>query len=298
MIGLDDDQAAACPRVLPLVAVTSFETVAYATHEATDLSLDIFPPAAAPRRCAVLVLHGGAWRMGAREAVRDRAAALAAQGFTALAVQYRLLGAAAWPAALADAIAALAWTRSNAARLDIDPARVVVQGHSAGGHIALLTGTLSRPERPAAVVAYYPAIGFYPAAPPADPSVLNTEADDLGRLPSWVLFPPEASQADLDAASPITLAAPGFPPTILLHGTADKALNARSSLALHQRLLELGVPTDLHLFAGRDHEFDRAPSLTTATSAMVASFLARFVTDKEASDAEALRFPFPPAPPA
>jgi acetyl esterase/lipase len=277
--------------------VTSFETVAYATHAAADLSLDVFPPTAASRRCAVLVLHGGAWRMEAKEAVRDRATALAAQGFTALAVQYRLLGAAPWPAALADATAALAWARANAARLGVDPGQVVVQGHSAGGHIALLTGTLSRAERPAAIAAYYPAIGFYRAAPPADPSVLAAEADDLGRLPSWVLLPPEASQADLDAASPITLAAPGFPPTILLHGTADRALNARSSLALHQRLLELGVPSDLHLFAGRDHEFDRAPSLTAATAATVASFLARFVTDKEASDAEALRFPFPPAPP-
>lgn len=275
--------------------MASFETVAYATHGTTDLFLDIFPPAAGSRRCAVLVLHGGAWRVGAKEAVHDRAAALAAQGFTALAVQYRLLDAAPWPAALADATAALAWTRSNAARLGVDVGQVVVQGHSAGGHIALLTGSLSSAERPAAIVAYYPVIGFYPAAPPADGGLIPPPgADELGRAPSWMLFPPEATQADLDAASPITLADANFPPTILLHGTADKALDSRSSLALHRRLLELGVPADLHLFAGRDHEFDRAPSLTTATAAMAASFLTRFVTDKDESDAEALRFPFPP----
>jgi acetyl esterase/lipase len=275
--------------------VTGFETVVYATHGPTDLALDIFPPTATSRRCAVLVVHGGAWRFGAKEAVHDRAAALAAHGFTALAVQYRLLGAAPWPAALADVTAALAWTRANAARLDIDPARVVMQGHSAGGHLALLTGTLPTAERPAAIVGYYPAIGFYRAAPPSPDHMATTvDGDELGRAPSFMLFPPEATQADLDAASPITLADADFPPTILLHGTADKALGTRSSLALHRRLTDLGVPADLHLYAGRNHEFDRAPTMTAATSAAVASFLARFVTDKAESDAEALRYPFPP----
>jgi dipeptidyl aminopeptidase/acylaminoacyl peptidase len=109
-----------------------------------------------------------------------------------------------------------------------------------------------------------------------------------------MVFPPETPQADLDAASPITLADADFPPTILLHGTGDKALGTRSSLALYHRLLDLGVPADLHLYAGRDHEFDRAPSMTAATSAAVASFLARHVTDQAESDAEALRYPFPP----
>jgi acetyl esterase/lipase len=109
-----------------------------------------------------------------------------------------------------------------------------------------------------------------------------------------MLFPSQATQADLDAASPLALADAGFPPTILLHGTADRALGSRSSLTLHRRLLDLGVPTDLHLYAGRDHEFDRAPTAGAATTAAVASFLTRFVTEKQASDAEALRYPFPP----
>src|SRR6201996_8076586 len=180
---------------------SSFETAVYATRGTTELAVDIFRPTAASRRCAVLVLHGGAWRVGAKEAVHDRAAALAAQGFTALAVQYRLLDAAPWPGALEDAAAALAWTRANAARLDIDAEKVAVQGHSAGGHIALMTGTLPAADRPAAVIAYYPAIGFFPADPPAAPRFASAdEADDLGRLPGWMLFPPEAAQADLDAA--------------------------------------------------------------------------------------------------
>ena len=281
------------PRIQPP------ETVVYATHGPASLALDIFPPAAAARRCAVLVLHGGAWRRGTKEAVHDRAAALAAAGFTALAVQYRLLDAAPWPAALADAAAALAWTRANAARLGVDPGQVAIQGHSAGGHIALLTGALPRPDRPAAIAAYYPAIGFYPAQRPAGAGLPGLDdLDELGRVPSWMLFPPQATQADLDAASPIAVADAAFPPTILLHGTADRVMDTRSSFALHRRLTGLGVPSDLHFYAERDHEFDRAPSLTEVTTAAVGSFLTRFVTGREASEAEARRFPFPPAPPA
>lgn len=81
---------------------------------------------------------------------------------------------------------------------------------------------------------------------------------------------------------------------IIHHGTADKAVKTRSSVALQQRLTELDVPCELHIYAGRDHEFDRAPSMTAITTAVTASFLAGTVTDTEASAAEAARYPFPP----
>jgi acetyl esterase/lipase len=285
---------------MAMTGTKTYETAIYATHGSADLALDIFPPTAGSRRCAVLVFHGGAWRRGAKEFVHDRAAALAAAGFTALAVQYRLLDVAPWPGALEDAVAALGWARANAARLGVDPGRVVAQGHSAGAHIALMTGTLDRAERPAAIVAYYPPIGFYLAPPPAgDPTAGPAERppsqfDELGRVPGWMLLPREATQAEVDAASPITLADADFPPTIIQHGTADTALSTRSSIALHDRLTDLGVPAELHIYAGRDHEFDRAPSMTAVTTAVSASFLARTVTDREASEAEAAEFPFPP----
>jgi acetyl esterase/lipase len=274
----------------------TFETAVYSRPGQVELGLDVFRPPAAGRGAAVLVFHGGGWRVGSREFVHARTAALAAQGFTAIAVQYRLLDVAPWPAPLADAAAALAWVRDNAARLEIDPAKVAVQGHSAGGHIALLSGTFSKEERPAAVIAYYPAIGFYPAPPPAGPAGPPSFAvDELGRVPGWMLFPPHATQADLDAASPIAQVNPGFPPTALLHGTADSAIPFRASVNLHRRLTELGVPSDLHLYAGRNHEFDMAPSICATAVAAVASFLDRMVTEPDRNDEEIRRYPFPPS---
>jgi acetyl esterase/lipase len=294
-----------------MTTTNAVETVVYARQGTAELALDVYSPAAPSRRCAVLVFHGGAWRLGAKELMRPRAEALAAAGFTAITVQYTLVSSAPWPAPLADATAAIAWTRDNAARLGINPGRVVVQGHSAGGHIALLTGTLDAPARPDAIIAYYPQIGFYatgeePADPPAThvdgvglipgwvlfPS--GTPLDDEGRVPGWMLFPPEASQAELDAASPVAAADATFPPTVIFHGGTDKIMNYRSSVALHRRLTGLGVPAELHVYRGRDHEFDMAPTMTAATVAAATSFLEHAVLDKEGSDAEARGYAFPP----
>jgi acetyl esterase/lipase len=280
------------------------EAVVYARHGATELALDIFRPHTDSRHCAVLIFHGGGWRGGAKEFVHAQAIALAGQGFTALAVQYRLLDVAAWPAQLDDAVAACSWARDNADALDIDPATLVVQGHSAGAQMALLTGALDADVRPAAIVAYYPAIGFHPSTLPdlpGDPDTprlpsLPLDLDELGRVPSWMLFPTGASPADLAAASPIDLLHKDFPPTVVFHATADKLFDVRSSVALHQRLTALDISTELHVYADRDHGFDRAPSMTRATVAAATSFLERMVTHREENAAEARRYGFPPVP--
>jgi acetyl esterase/lipase len=273
------------------------ETIVYARRGAAELALDVFRPETESNDCAVLLFHGGGWRVGAKEMVHAQAGALAARGFTAVAAQYRLLDAAAWPAQLDDAVAACAWVRDNAGALGVDPAKLVVQGHSAGAQMGLMTGTLAAGVRPAAIVAYYPPIGFHPTAPSADPTgpPFPVELDELGRVPGWMLFPPGTPPADLDAASPITLLHKDFPPTIIFQGTADKLLGIRSSVTLHQRLVELGVPADLHIYADRDHAFDMAPSMTEATVRATTSFLERFVTRREESEAEARRFAFAPA---
>jgi acetyl esterase/lipase len=275
-----------------------FSTVTYSQPATGDLTVDVFRPEVNSRHSAVLIFHGGGWRAGAKEAVHQQADALAAAGFTAIAVQYRLLDAAPWPAQLADARAALSWARSHAAELSTDPMRVVAQGHSAGAHLALMTGTIGAEERPAAIVAYYPATGFYPADPPqpADPDVPpappSLELDAQGRIPSWMLFPPGTDDAELIAASPISVADATFPPTILLHATWDTVIGSAASIALHRRLDGLGVPSDLHIYAGQGHGFDLAPSMLAATVHATTSFLERVVTNRPELDAEAEQFSF------
>lgn len=96
---------------------------------------------AAPTGKAVLFLHGGGWNAGGRGSLEAEAAEWAKTGWIAVNASYRLGVLDGQPddgkAILADALAALQLTRSLPG---VDPARVVVYGESAGGHLATWLG--------------------------------------------------------------------------------------------------------------------------------------------------------------
>ncbi|MEW2073789.1 alpha/beta hydrolase [Streptomyces sp. NPDC013433] len=123
-------------------------TVAYGDDP--DQLIDFYAPRAeggpAP---VVVVLHGGAWRASYdRRHISPFAAFLAGRGFAVANVEYRRgTGesgggdpvAGRWPDTFDDVAAALdalpALVREHVPRAD--PRRVVLTGHSAGGHLAL-----------------------------------------------------------------------------------------------------------------------------------------------------------------
>jgi acetyl esterase/lipase len=259
----------------------------YRTAGGRELHVDVFAPAGESRHAAVLHLHGGGWRGGSRAGVHSRCRELAQHGFTCLAVEYRLLPEAPWPAALADVQAAVTWAAGHADEWDVDPARLVLQGYSAGAHLALLAVTAAhREQQPpvAAVVAAYPPTDFHPHGA----SEVGVRPAAPGEtLPGWLLFDRATTDAEARQVSPVRLLDPRFPPTLILHGTSDRIRPHPSSVRLHAELLALGVPADLRLYAGQDHEFDYIPSFRAAVAQDVAFFLRRMVTDREAIEADA-----------
>jgi acetyl esterase/lipase len=102
------------------------------------LQLDLTLPAT--RAPAVLLVHGGGWRSGDRNEFAALAVRLAARGYAAVTVSYRLAGQAPYPAAIHDLKQAVRWIRANAARYNIDGSRIAIAGGSAGGQIASLVG--------------------------------------------------------------------------------------------------------------------------------------------------------------
>jgi acetyl esterase/lipase len=238
----------------------------------TDLPLDVYHPAAAnAKRMAVIHLYGGGFSVGSKEAVAIPARAFAGQGYTSIASTYRLTGAARWPAQIEDAKAAIRWTRANADRLNIDPDKIAIGGYSAGGMLALFAaGTGERPEfegaggnngvssKVAACIAFY-------AATRATPGLMPEGG---------------ASDAALAAASPGTYISKDFAPTIFLHGIADTTIPYTSSLDFFNKLHELGVKVDLHLFQGAPHAFETRNEDAALASAQVSNlFLDRVVVN-------------------
>jgi acetyl esterase/lipase len=104
-----------------------------------------------------------------------------------------------------------------------------------------------------------------------------------------MLLGPAGTEEAAALAIPINYVTEAFPPTILLHGTADMLMAHASSLNLFEKLQEVQVPSELHLFSGVNHEFDMTPSLTEVSAAVVTSFLTRSVVAPEAFAEEVTR---------
>ena len=111
-------------------------SVEYSNPHGEHLKLDLAQPkpidGLAP---AVVCIHGGGWAGGGREGWDDVCKQLAARGYVAITVTYRLAPKYVFPAQIDDVKAAVRWLRANAERLKVDPNRIGAVGDSAGGHL-------------------------------------------------------------------------------------------------------------------------------------------------------------------
>ena len=97
----------------------------------------------------VVLIHGGCWLASYdRRHIRSLAAAIAAEGITVWNLEYRRVGnpGGGWPGSFDDIAAGTDYVRRLAGAYDLDTNRVIVAGHSAGGHFALWAG--ARTKRP------------------------------------------------------------------------------------------------------------------------------------------------------
>jgi acetyl esterase/lipase len=233
------------------------------------------PPDDLPNRPAVLLLHGGGWRDGDKTQLKYYGIQLARYGYLCVCSEYRLSGEALWPAQLHDAKAALRWIRGNAAQLNVDPERIAVSGNSAGAHLALMLA--ATPDTPdlegdggptgvsstcAAAIAVYP------------PTLLRSaELDADGAVAA--LFGGPVSTETADAASPMTYAHRGFPPTMLVHGNADEVVPVAASLQMYDALSDAGAAVEMHIFQGQEHAFDTNADFARQIADLSALFFER-----------------------
>jgi len=119
-------------------------TLAYGTDSLQ--SLDLWVPEGAQAAPLVLFVHGGGWKRGSKDNAMGRAmpAHMMAQGYAFASIDYRLVPAATVEQQASDVAAALAHLLARAGEYGIDPARVVLTGHSAGAHLVALVGTDER----------------------------------------------------------------------------------------------------------------------------------------------------------
>ena len=116
------------------------KNVTYATHDGIELQGDLYLPAGAGPFPAIVNVHGGYWRRGARETYQYWGPYLVERGYAGFTISYRLTkpGIKRFPDAANDVRAAVQFLRGNAEELKLDPGRIALWGNSAGAHLAAI----------------------------------------------------------------------------------------------------------------------------------------------------------------
>ncbi len=248
--------------------------VVYGHKDGMALTFDVFKPQSS-NGAGILYMVSGGWRSSWTDPVQaqSRYAPLLDAGFTVFAVRHGSSPRYDVADAVDDVTLANRYIHAHAAEWDVDSDRLGVTGGSAGGHLSLVLGNngtegdasaadplLRVSNRIAAVVAYYP---------PVDVRGWRGASERFPALD----FPEE----DGVRISPILQVSTDDPPTLLIHGTADRTVPVSHSERVHAAFEEAQVETKLIIMEGAGHGF-RGEQAEQATAARVKWFVDHLTT--------------------
>lgn len=241
-----------------------------------------------PHAPLLVFIHGGGLIWGTKDDMhKQQIERYTEAGFHVFSVDYRLAPETPLPGIRDDIESLLEWLKTEAPRqFGFDTGRIAVTGSSAGGYLALLSGTFS--VKPDAIVSFYgygqvtgdwyrnpsPHFTSMPAVPemlakqlvkPAPISAAPIQqryaiylyCRQNGTWLDWVAGPELAADTvQLQQFAPVLLADASYPPTLLIHGDADEDVPYEESVAMKGKLDGAGVPNELLTISGGEHNFD------------------------------------------
>ena len=236
-----------------LKTATYVRDVIYGHRDGMALTYDVFKPVKHANGALVVNMVSAGYRSswGPPEERQPRYQALIDKGFTVVALYHASAPRFQVPDAVADVRLGMRHIKLHAADYGADPARIGVWGASAGGHLALVAGTMADDgnqtatnpversgNRIAAVVAYFPPTDMA-ALLQGRPKVDAIAFDDKLMASVSPLFSVDARD----------------PPTLILQGDADRGVPPAQAQAMHAALDKAGVENQLKMYAGADHDF-------------------------------------------
>jgi len=233
--------------------------VVYGVENGHENKLDvIYPHNATAPVPTVIYIHGGGWIFGDKAGAVLQILPYLRMGWAAVNVEYRMASVSRAPGAVEDCRCALLWVVRNAKQYHLDPTRLVVTGHSAGGHLSLTTGMLrvsdgldnncplndTEPEPHVAAIVNWFGI--------TDVGDLLDGANRKNYAVAWLGSLPD-KLAVAHRVSPLTYARKDNPPIFTIHGDADNVVPYNHAVRLHQALAKAEVSNELFTVKGGGH---------------------------------------------
>ncbi len=225
----------------------------------TQQSLDVYTPYGWNKndsRPVIVHVHGGGWNGGQRADVSASMKTQLLRGWVVISVDYRLVPRVSFPEPIRDIDRAIRFVRSQASNLGIDPKQLILSGHSAGGHLAMMqamgnaqavfvspnlpTELVVQSSRPSAVVAL--------GAPMDLNAWINDGWEEIPNLfnlflncPSQKTTTMNCSSERLARASVNDLIDPSDPPMYLGHGVDDPIVGVEQVFIISDIAIDQGM---------------------------------------------------------
>ena len=238
--------------------IATVNDLVYSRPGSAEMRLDIaYPIEGEGPFPGIVVLYGGAWRVGNKWGNRGTLAQFARRGYVAISPQYRHCPKDIFPAQVHDVKAAVRWLRAHADEYRVDVDHVGAMGFSAGGHLSLMLGVTGPedglegdipPDSPSskvqAVVNYFG---------PSDLTATDVPEISVGLVRDF-LGARTNDRPDLAAkASPVTYLSKDDAAILTFHGTRDPLVPHNQSTKLADAMSRIGLPGRIELLVGAGH---------------------------------------------
>lgn len=201
--------------------------------------------------CLVYV-QGSAWMKQNINAKLGLLSRLAEKGYVIAVVEYRHSDIAPFPAVALDTRSAIEYMKDHAEEYMVDKDRMFVGGDSSGAHAAFFSQIIQE-ANVKGIVSFYGAnsVMFEDAMP----STLNHHLYDSpeGKQMGGVnlqnhpeLCKKMSVECNIDEYTKL-------PPVLMFHGTKDRTINPKVSVAVYNKLKQCGKDVQLYMLEGADH---------------------------------------------
>jgi acetyl esterase/lipase len=293
------------------------KTYTYKQVENCEIRADVYNSENGNPKPVLVYIHGGALISGNRKIPTYELDTYLDSGYAVVSIDYRLAPETKLKEIVEDIQDAFAWVHDSGRSLfGVDPKRIGVIGHSAGGYLTLLSGYSVDPA-PKALVSFYgygDIVGdwyskpdpFYREFPLVAPEMARkavgekvlSEAPDNSNRSAFYLYCRQNGMWPLEVTGHNPGLEPGafekycpvrnvnskYPPTLLLHGDKDTDVPCEQSKMMAEKLAESGVAHELMIIRDRGHGFDEqydlsgnADSVVSDAFSSVISYLQKYV---------------------